>query len=108
MAPLNQRNLVLTNESKADMVFNLTTTGAFEIVNTRSNTGAKHPLAGQQTSSKVMKKKVETMFCLQPLKLVEFNIQLKAPKPSQIEEWPMKILDERHGELVASFSNGEI
>ena len=50
MAPSNQRNLVLTNESKADMVFNLTTTGAFEIVNTRSNTGAKHPLAGQPLS----------------------------------------------------------
>lgn len=46
------------------MVFNLSTTGAFEIVNTRSNTGTKHPLAGQQTPSKVVKRKVETMFCL--------------------------------------------
>jgi hypothetical protein len=63
-APSNQRNLVLTNDSKADMVFNLSTTGAFDIVNTKSNTGAKHPLAGQQTPSKVLKKKVETMFCL--------------------------------------------
>jgi hypothetical protein len=80
--PSNQRNLILTNESKADMVFNLSTTGAFEIINTRSNTGAKHPLAGQQTPSKVVKKRVETMFCLQPLKLVEVTIQLKAPKPS--------------------------
>jgi hypothetical protein len=106
--PSNQRNLILTNESKADMVFNLSTTGAFEIVNTRSNTGAKHPLAGQQTPSKVVKKRVETMFCLQPLKLVEVTIQLKAPKPSQIEEWPMKILDERNGELIANFSNGDI
>jgi len=31
-APSNQRNLVLTNDSKADMVFNLSTTGSFEIV----------------------------------------------------------------------------
>lgn len=90
------------------MVFNLSTTGAFEIINTRSNTGSKHPLAGQTTPSKVVKKKVETMFCLQPLKIVEVTIQLKAPKAAQTDEWPMKILNEREGELIANFSNGDI
>jgi hypothetical protein len=48
------------------------------------------------------------MFCLQPLKLVEVTIQLKAPKPAQTEDWPMKIMDERSGELIAHFSNGDI
>jgi hypothetical protein len=61
------------------MVFNLSTSGPFEIVGTRSNTGSKHPLAGSQTNA--LKKKVETMFCLQPLKIVEVLVKLKTPKP---------------------------
>jgi hypothetical protein len=87
------------------MVFNLTSSGPFEIVGTKSNTGSKHPLAGQQTNA--IKKKVETMFCLQPLKIVEVQVRFKTPKPAATEEWPMIMSDDRHGELVASFSNGE-
>lgn len=46
------------------------------------------------------------MFCLQPLKILEIDIKFKAPAPSATEEWPMIIRNERHGELVAQFSNG--
>lgn len=87
------------------MVFNLTTSGPFEIVGTKSNTGSKHPLAG--TSTQAVKKKVETMFCLQPLKIVEVQVKFKAPKPAQTEEWPMIMMNDHHGELVAAFSNGD-
>jgi hypothetical protein len=45
-APNHTKKLIFSNDSKADMVFNLNTTGPFEIVGSKSNTGAKHPLAG--------------------------------------------------------------
>jgi hypothetical protein len=91
-APNHTKKLIFSNDSKADMVFNLNTTGPFEIVGSKSNTGAKHPLAGQSTPTKVInKKKVETMFCLQPLKIVEVSVKFKTPKPSNTEEWPMII-----------------
>jgi hypothetical protein len=43
-APAKVKKITYTNETKADMVFNLTTSGPFDIVKTKSNTGAKHPL----------------------------------------------------------------
>lgn len=46
------------------------------------------------------------MFCLQPLKIVEIHIKLKAPSPTS-EDWPLTIKNERHGELTAYFANGE-
>jgi hypothetical protein len=45
-APSHTKNLIFSNDTKADMVFNLSTSGPFEIVGTKSNTGSKHPLAG--------------------------------------------------------------
>ena len=57
------KKLTFSNNSKADMTFNLGVSGPFEIVKTKSNTGAKHPLS-QEGASKIVAKKVETMFCL--------------------------------------------
>ena len=79
------------------MVFNLNVNGPFEIVKTKSNTGAVHPLA---TPGRVGKKP-ETMFCLQPSKIVEIEVKFKAPSPQNSEVWPMIIKSERNGELVA-------
>lgn len=45
-APSHTRKLIFSNDSKADMIFNLNATGPFEIASTKTNTGAKHPLAG--------------------------------------------------------------
>ena len=44
-APNVVKKLTLSNNSKADMTFNLGVSGPFEIVKTKSNTGAKHPLS---------------------------------------------------------------
>ncbi len=77
-APSATQKVIYTNNSKADMTFNLNINGPFEIVKTKSNTGAVHPLA--TTLSKITKK-VETMFCLQPLKICEIEIKFKAPQP---------------------------
>ena len=105
--PKNIQKMTFSNNSKADMTFNLSTSGPFEIVKSKTNTGAKHPLA-QSTPTKVIKKKVETMFVLQPLKICEVSVRFNAPKPSEHQEWPMIMQSERHGELNAHFSNGDV
>ena len=48
------------------------------------------------------------LFCLQPLKIVEIDIKFLAPQPSDNNEWPLIIKNERHGELIASFNNGDV
>lgn len=102
-APSATQKVIYTNNTKADMTFNLNINGPFEIVKTKSNTGGVHPLAS--TVSKIGKK-VDTMFCLQPLKIVEIEIKFKAPSPQNSEEWPMIIKNQREGELTAHFANG--
>ena len=87
-APKKVQKLTYTNDSKADLTFNLNINGPFEIVKTKTNSGAVHPLAGQdnngtKSSSKVLKPKVETMFCLQPLKIVEVHVKFLAPSPNE-------------------------
>lgn len=47
------------------------------------------------------------MFCLQPLKIVEVHVKFLAPSPNDFNEWPMTILNERKGEIIAFFSNGD-
>ena len=47
------------------------------------------------------------MFCLQPLKIVEVHIKFLAPSPGENQEWPMTIFNERSGELIAYFNNGD-
>lgn len=89
------------------MVFNLSLNGPFEIVKTKSNTGAKHPMASSVTPSKHVKPKVETMFALQPLKIVEVHVKFLTPQATNTEEWPMTIKNERKGEIIAHFANGD-
>ena len=88
-APKKIQKLTFTNDSKADLTFNMNINGPFEIVKTKTNSGATHPLSGKQGTgdaaatpskgSKVVKPKVETMFCLQPLKIVEIHVKFLAP-----------------------------
>lgn len=47
------------------------------------------------------------MFCLQPLKIVEIDVKFQAPSPFSNEEWPVIIKNERVGELIAYFTNGD-
>lgn len=89
------------------MVFNMSLNGPFEIVKTKSNTGAKHPMASSVTPSKHVKPKVETMFALQPLKIVEVHVKFLTPSHNNTEEWPMTIKNERKGQIIAHFANGD-
>ena len=120
--------MTFTNESKADLTFNLNINGPFEIVKTKTNSGAVHPLSGKndggsptsegtlsktandstiKSKSKIVKQKVETMFCLQPLKIVEVHVKFLAPNPNDSKEWPMTIFNERKGEVITYFANGD-
>ena len=47
-APSNIQKLTFTNNSKADLTFNLNISGPFEIVKTKTNSGAVHPLSGKK------------------------------------------------------------
>ena len=120
-APDKVQKIIFTNESKADLTFNLNINGPFDIVKTKTNSGATHPLAsqnsitqlgslsksGKNASSKILAPKVETMFCLQPLKIVEIHVKFKAPQPNDSVAWPMTIFNESKGELIAYFANGD-
>lgn len=127
-APKKILKLTFTNESKADLTFNLNINGPFEIVKTKTNSGAVHPLSGKndggsptaegtlaktggdstaKSKSKIVKAKVETMFCLQPLKIVEVHVKFLSPPPSDATEWPMTIFNERKGEVITYFANGD-
>ena len=116
-APKKIQKLTFTNNSKADLTFNLNINGPFEIVKTKTNSGAAHPMSGSNnssigatiqsethggeasltktTKSKIVKKPVETMFCLQPLKIVEVHVKFLAPQANDSKEWPMTIFNER-------------
>ena len=107
-APNTIKKLTFSNDTKADLTFNFGVNGPFEIVKSKTNSGAKHPMAVQQAPSKVLKKKIETAFCLQPLKIVELHVKFNAPKSSDLAEWPMIMHNKREGELTASFSNGDV
>ncbi len=48
------------------------------------------------------------MFCLQPLKIVEVHIKFLTPSPSDSDQWPMTIKNERTGELLIHFANGDL
>lgn len=72
-APPRTQKLTFTNNSKADLTFNMSMNGPFEIVKSKTNSGATHPLSTQNSltntqtskgSNKALKPKAETMFCL--------------------------------------------
>ena len=44
-APDKVQKIIFTNESKADLTFNLNINGPFDIAKTKTNSGATHPLA---------------------------------------------------------------
>jgi hypothetical protein len=51
-APSATQKITYSNDSKADLTFRLGITGPFEIAKSKSNTGAKHPLASSVPPSK--------------------------------------------------------
>jgi len=83
------------------------TEGPFEVVKSKTNTGAKHPLEPNLPPAKVVKQKPVLRFCLQPLKIVELHVKFQHPKPAETSEWPMIMKNERVGQINASFANGD-
>ena len=56
-APKKIQKIIFTNESKADLTFNMNINGPFEIVRTKTNTGARHPLSVQEEENNKQAKK---------------------------------------------------
>jgi hypothetical protein len=46
-APNVIKKLTFSNDTKADLTFNFSVNGPFEIVKSKTNSGAKHPMAVQ-------------------------------------------------------------
>jgi hypothetical protein len=90
-APSHTRKITYYNDTKADLSFNLNVSGPFEIVKSKSNTAGKHPLATQDN----LTMKANTMFCLQPLKIVEIDVKFKVPNVGNNLEWPFTIKNEK-------------
>ena len=63
-APNVIKKLTFSNDTKADLTFNFSVNGPFEIVKSKTNSGAKHPMAVSAAPSKVVKQKIETAFSL--------------------------------------------
>jgi len=49
------KKLTFSNDTKADLTFNFSVSGPFDIVKSKTNSGAKHPMASGVTPSKVVK-----------------------------------------------------
>lgn len=83
------QKISLINETKANLIFNISTEGPFRINSSKTNSGSVHPLAPTRPSSKGIKPKAETMFSLQPNKIVQLYIEFLPPAANNIAEWPL-------------------
>jgi hypothetical protein len=83
------QKICLVNETKANLIFNVNTEGPFKIVNTKTNSGSIHPLAPVRPSSKGIKAAPETMFSLQPDKIVQMKIEFSPPNCANLADWPI-------------------
>jgi hypothetical protein len=105
-SPANIKKFCFTNETMADLTFNLNVDGQFEIINTKTNSGAVHPLSRPTSSAKSLIKKVETMFCLQPAKIVEITLKFSHPSPNDNDKWPNIMKKELNGVVNIHYANG--
>lgn len=89
------KKITLTNNTLAELKFNLLLNGPFELVKSKTNAAekmAKEKLPPRPNSGLGKLGKLpppETMFLLQPSTIVEAHVALKAPKVTSLEEWPM-------------------
>ena len=96
----------LVNETKANLIFNLVTEGPFKIVHTKTNSGSVHPLAASKPTSKGLGAKPETMFSLQPDKLVQMKIEFTPPDPANLNDWPLVQAFVKRGLIKVMYANG--
>lgn len=87
--PSDVEKICLVNETKANLVFNIKTSEPYRIVDTKTNSGSEHPLAPKRPSSKGLKAAPNTMFSLQPDKIVQLKVKFTPPDPNNHMEWPL-------------------
>lgn len=83
------QKICLINETKANLIFKVDTEGPFKIIGTKTNSGSVHPLAPVRPSSKGINAAPETMFSLQPDKIVQMKIEFSPPNSSNLTDWPL-------------------
>ena len=106
--PSPMQKVCLVNETKANIIFNVNTDGPFKIVSTKTNSGSTHPLAPTRPSSKGLKAKPETMFSLQPDKIVQMKIEFMPPDPNNQMEWPLVQSCIKRGIINVVFANQKV
>lgn len=111
-APKLVRKITLTNNTLAELQFNLSVEGPFRLVKTKTNAAeklAKEKLPPRPNSGlgRVGTKgpPPETMFLLQPATIVEAHVALLPPKVSSLEEWPMREQAVHGGVLRVTYAN---
>lgn len=109
------KKISLTNETFADLIFNMSLTGSFELVETITNAPV-HPLAKSSSSSKyllmfslgVKKPGVVTLFNLLPGSFVDAMCKMIKPNPNNLDEWPIVLKTIKKGSLTLSYANGSV
>lgn len=105
--PSPVEKICLTNETKANIICNISTEGPFKIIDTKTNSGSVHPLAPAFPSSKGIKARAETMFSLQPDKIVQMKVKFFPPDPNNLMEWPLVQSQLKKGLINVAFANGK-
>ena len=101
------QKMCLVNETKANLIFNLNSSGPFKIIGTKTNSGSSHPLAPKRPSSRGLKGQVDTMFSLQPDKLVQLKVEFSPPNPNSAD-WPLVKSYIQKGLINVAFANGKM
>jgi hypothetical protein len=99
--------MVLVNETKANLIFNLETEGPFKITSSKTNSGSVHPLASTKASSKKINNEPMKMFSLQPDKIVQLKVEFSPPDPNNHMEWPLVRSYIKKGLITVAFANGK-
>ena len=96
----------MKNDSKANMIFNISTEGPYEVVKTKTNSEEMHPLS-KKPGLKTIQQTAETMFNLQPNTIVQLTTVFITPDQSNKDEWPDIIHVEQKGRINVAFANGK-
>jgi hypothetical protein len=105
-APPLTKKISLTNETTADLVFNIATEGPFDIVGTTTNAPA-HPLSKNATID-TKKTNIATMFNLPPGSFLDILCKLAKPDANNLQFWPQVLKTMLNGKLTFSYANGSI
>ena len=89
--PKPKRPIILINKEKINMIVTIDVEGPFNIERT-------------EPVEATMDKNV---FNIIPNSNLKLDIKFNAPSPTNEKEWPMIIVNEKHGKMTVTFENGE-